>query len=223
MSEQSNRVVRIDGRDRRPWALESRDNLLRAAISEIAERGYEHARLVDIANRADLTVGSIYTWFKDKRDLFSAALQYSIANQQKTNAELLHKLRSTKSLGTDTTPWTLAVAALNPFDPDSAQPSESQKLLLEAMKMAWRDDEMRGIIQPLLVTFFEQYVDVVESAQETGDIHKNVDTEILARVLMAMPIGLAFLNLAALEAPRQERYIQIFTAISRAARLDTDT
>ena len=223
MSEQSNRVVRIDGRDRRPWALESRDNLLRAAISEIAERGYEHARLVDIANRADLTVGSIYTWFKDKRDLFSAALQYSIANQQKTNAELLHKLRSTKSLGTDTTPWPLAVAALNTFDPDSAQPSESQKLLLEAMKMAWRDDEMRGIIQPLLVAFFEQYVDVVESAQETGDIHKNVDTEILARVLMAMPIGLAFLNLAALEAPRQERYIQIFTAISRAARLDTDT
>jgi AcrR family transcriptional regulator len=168
-------------------------------------------------------VGSIYTWFKDKRDLFSAALQYSIANQQKTNAELLQKLRSTKSLGTDTTPWTLAVAALNPFDPDSAQPSESQKLLLEAMKMAWRDDEMKGIIQPLLVSFFEQYVDVIETAQKTGDIHENVDTEILARVMMAMPIGLAFLNLAALEAPLQARYVPIFAAISKAARLNPES
>ncbi|NBR92516.1 MAG: TetR family transcriptional regulator [Actinobacteria bacterium] len=57
MSEPTN-IVNIDGRDRRPWAVVSREKLLRAAIAEIADRGYEHARLVDIAARADMTVGA---------------------------------------------------------------------------------------------------------------------------------------------------------------------
>ena len=220
MSDQSNRVIRIDGRDRRPWALETRNTLLNAAVSEIAERGYEHARLVDIAARAGLTVGSIYTWFKDKRDLFSAALQFAITTQQSKNAELLDELKKNESLRIKSTPWLLAIAALNPFDSNSAQPSASQKLLIEALKVSWRDEEMKSIVQPLLIAFFEQYRDVIEAAQNSGDIHENVDTEILARVMMAMPIGLAFLNLAALEAPNQARYIPFFNSLNKAARLD---
>lgn len=220
MSDQSNRVIRIDGRDRRPWALETRNTLLNAAVSEIAERGYEHARLVDIAARAGLTVGSIYTWFKDKRDLFSAALQFAITTQQSKNAELLDELKKNESLRIESTPWLLAIAALNPFDSNSAQPSASQKLLIEALKVSWRDEEMKSIVQPLLIAFFEQYRDVIEAAQNSGDIHENVDTEILARVMMAMPIGLAFLNLAALEAPNQARYIPFFNSLNKAARLD---
>ncbi|NDF69473.1 MAG: TetR family transcriptional regulator, partial [Actinobacteria bacterium] len=67
------RIVNIDGRDRRPWALQTRDKILNAAVEEIAERGFERARLVDIAERAGVTVGSIYTWYRDKTDLFTAA------------------------------------------------------------------------------------------------------------------------------------------------------
>ena len=66
MTEVSGNVVNVDGRDRRPWALISKENLLRAAISEIAESGYERARLVDIAEKADLTVGAIYNWYGNK-------------------------------------------------------------------------------------------------------------------------------------------------------------
>ena len=59
MSQDSRNVVNVDGRDRRPWALISKTKLLDAAVAEIAERGYDRARLVDIAARADLTVGAI--------------------------------------------------------------------------------------------------------------------------------------------------------------------
>jgi len=58
MSSEPTNIVRIDGKDRRPWSVASRETLLQAAIAEIAERGYEHARLVDIAARADMTVGN---------------------------------------------------------------------------------------------------------------------------------------------------------------------
>ena len=56
MSNEPTNIVRIDGKDRRPWSVASRETLLRAAIAEISERGYEHARLVDIAARADMTL-----------------------------------------------------------------------------------------------------------------------------------------------------------------------
>ncbi|MFM7262878.1 MAG: TetR family transcriptional regulator [Acidimicrobiales bacterium] len=59
MAESPNRVVEVNGRKRRPWALQSREKLLKAAADEIAEVGFEKARLVDIARRADMTAGSI--------------------------------------------------------------------------------------------------------------------------------------------------------------------
>lgn len=69
MTDESSNIVKIDGKDRRPWSVTSRETLLRAAIAEIAERGFEHARLVDIAARADMTVGAIYNWFDNKSKL----------------------------------------------------------------------------------------------------------------------------------------------------------
>ncbi len=38
MNESIN-IVNIDGKDRRPWAVASRELMLRAAIAEIAEQG----------------------------------------------------------------------------------------------------------------------------------------------------------------------------------------
>jgi iron-sulfur cluster assembly accessory protein len=83
MSENSGNIVSIDGKDHRPWAVISREKLLKAAVSEIAERGYEKARLVDIAAKADLTVGSVYTWYKNKTDLFNAAIEFALTEQYK--------------------------------------------------------------------------------------------------------------------------------------------
>ena len=90
MSHDSGNVINVDGRDRRPWALISRTKLLDAAIAEIAERGYDRARLVDIAARADLTVGAIYNWYKNKSELFNAALEHAITEQQESNLNFLN-------------------------------------------------------------------------------------------------------------------------------------
>ena len=41
MAERSARIVNVDGRNRRPWALQSRERILKAAIDEIAEVGFD--------------------------------------------------------------------------------------------------------------------------------------------------------------------------------------
>jgi AcrR family transcriptional regulator len=50
----------------------TRERLLRAAEKVFAEKGYEGARLADIAEEAGCSVGAVYFRFKDKDALFMA-------------------------------------------------------------------------------------------------------------------------------------------------------
>lgn len=217
---QSNgRVITIDGRDRRPWALQSKEKLLRAAIAEIADRGYEKARLVDIAKRADLTVGSIYTWFEDKTDLFNAALEFAIAETQNQN-EALVKTDEFKNVSSiQTANWLIIIASLLPRKLDDASgPSEAQRMLLEALKASWRDEEAHDAILPQIAAFLSQYEAVVDAAVKSGQVSRDIDPKLLARVMLALPVGLTLLTLAGLPEPEQLKFIPIFQKFGEAVK-----
>ena len=55
-----------------PRSRERRARILAAAEQEFAEKGYEGARLADIAEAAGCSVGTVYVRFKDKSALFLA-------------------------------------------------------------------------------------------------------------------------------------------------------
>ena len=211
------RVVRIDGRDRRPWALQSKEKLLRAAIAEIADRGYEKARLVDIAKRADLTVGSIYTWFENKTDLFNAALEFAISETQRQNESLVNSEEFRNSSPNQTLQWLIVIASLLPRRLDDASgPSEAQRMLLEGLKAAWRDEEAHDAILPQIAAFLSQYEQVVEAAVKSGQVTKDVDPKLIARVLLALPVGLTLLTLAGLPEPDQMKFIPLYQKFGEA-------
>ncbi|MGX1772691.1 TetR/AcrR family transcriptional regulator [Nocardia brasiliensis] len=58
--------------------------LIDAAIADIAEHGYQAARLIDIAERAGLTTGAIYSIFGSKRALLIAATKRLVEEYQQT-------------------------------------------------------------------------------------------------------------------------------------------
>jgi AcrR family transcriptional regulator len=62
------RLTRSQSRQR------NRDALIDAALVEMAERGYQQARLDDIAERAELTTGAVYSIFGSKRNLLLAVV-----------------------------------------------------------------------------------------------------------------------------------------------------
>ena len=213
------RIVTIDGRDRRPWALVSKEKLLRAAIAEIADRGYEKARLVDIAKRADLTVGSIYTWFEDKTELFNAALEFAIAETQELNSSLVSTDGFKNISPVQTANWLVIVASLLPRRLDDASgPSEAQRMLLEALKASWRDEEAHDAILPQIAAFLGQYEAVVDAAVKSGQVSKDLHPKLLARVMLALPVGLTLLTLAGLPEPDQRKFIPIFQKFGEAIR-----
>src|SRR3712207_1344739 len=55
--------------DRRT-SLERREEILKAALSVLAERGYRGASMLEIARRARASKETLYAWFGDKRGLF---------------------------------------------------------------------------------------------------------------------------------------------------------
>ena len=205
------RIVNIDGRDRRPWALQTRDNILNAAVEEIAERGFERARLVDIAKRAGVTVGSVYTWYRGKTDLFTAALDYAIDEQRLNNERLLRMLPDHGNGA-----WTWKIAAMVPRNAEDEAPSATQRLLVEAMYAAWQNEEARATILPRLATLLSQYREVVQEGRRDGSIDPRFDAELLAFMFMALPVGLSALNLAGLERPRDVHWVAVYDAFRRA-------
>lgn len=61
--------------------------LLEAAKDEFARKGMEKASLTAIAKAAGVSPGTIYIYFKDKRDLYDSCLPPSVAEGLKTLAD----------------------------------------------------------------------------------------------------------------------------------------
>jgi len=218
MSHDSGNVINVDGRDRRPWALISRTKLLDAAVAEIAERGYDRARLVDIAARADLTVGAIYNWYKNKSELFNAALEHAITEQQQSNLNFLNSELSKSLNGAFNSHWMLLVAALAPRQGQNTGPTDTQKMLLEALTASWREEESQHSIEPHLSALLGQYENVVQSAINEGAIDSTLDAKLLAIMLFAFPIGLSLLTLAGLPEINSANFIPIIQLLDKTLR-----
>lgn len=63
------------GTGREARSAERREVILNAALDEFADRGFEAARLDDVAKRAGIAKGTIYLYFRDKETLFQELLR----------------------------------------------------------------------------------------------------------------------------------------------------
>jgi len=212
----SNNIVSIDGKDRRPWAVASRELILRAAIAEIAERGYEHARLVDIAARADMTVGAIYNWFENKSMLFGAALEFALQDQQSANRKYLTRDNVQAATGFQSNHWLMLIAALAPRQGADRAPTDAQRILLEAIRCAWREDDLNNTVRSEVSQLLAQYESIVEQAIQDGLIDKSLDAALIARVFLAFPVGLSSLTLAGAPDLDPKAFISLFLRFNEA-------
>lgn len=199
-----NRIVTVDGRRRRPWALSSRDKILAAAVKEITKVGFERAKLVDIAKRAGMTAGSVYTWFDNKEDLFQAALEDALTSQIASNASALE--------GTELADNPLfALAALVPRNYRDTGPTDAQMLLIESYYAAWRDPKARKKLTKGIHTHLDMYKSVLGGMRDKKLISPDIDIDALATMLLAIPTGLSMLSLAGLPRVDDAAWTPIYT------------
>jgi AcrR family transcriptional regulator len=208
-TESSKKVVEIDGRRRRPWALVSQENLLNSAIEEIASMGFERARLVDIAKRAGMTAGSVYTWFENKEDLFQAALQHVLTEQLKKNAEALNAAGIENS-------FLRQVAQLVPRNYTDDRPTDAQQLLIECYYAAWRDPRARDRLMEGIESQLQMYVSIFKEGQQQGFVTTEVDATVLGTFLLSIHTGLAMLSLAGIPRVADKEWVSVYALLADA-------
>lgn len=71
---QPSHEARRPARSRKIGSAARRRAILDAALMEFAERGFEAARLDDVAARAGIAKGTLYLYFADKEELFEAVV-----------------------------------------------------------------------------------------------------------------------------------------------------
>lgn len=211
MAESSKRIVVVGGRSRRPWALQSKDRILEAATAEIAAVGFERAKISEIAKRAEMAPGSVYTWFENKEDLFRAALEAALKEQILSNQVALADVDTKEN-------WLFQIAALVPRNHDDKSDTSAQILLIESYYAAWRDKKARKKLLPNINSHIEMYKNIVIEAQEIGEISSDIDAEALALIFLALPTGLSVLSLAGAPRVNDASWLELLTRFTRALK-----
>ena len=211
MAVNSKRIVKVDGRNRRPWALASKDRILAAATAEIAAVGFDRARLTEIAKRADMTPGSVYTWFENKEDLFRAALEDALTTQIVSNANALDESDHSNN-------WLFQIATLVPRNSKDTSATDAQMLLIESYYASWRDPKARKKLLKNINSHLEMYINIITNAQNQGAISKDIDATALATVLLALPTGLSLLSLAGVPRIPDSKWEAIYMRLYRAVK-----
>src|SRR4051794_23306081 len=165
--------------------------LVTAAAQVFAERGYDGAGVQEIARRAGLTTGAIYSRFSGKADLLAEAIRCFTSDEfDELFAEHAFEGRVTDILAT--------VGSHLVTRP----PAPGQAILLEAFVAARRDPEVAAMLREHLTSRADRLGELVETAKQSGAVDPALDTASV--VHFAHAVGLGFLLFEAVGLPSPE-------------------
>lgn len=162
---------------------ERREQIMDAAITCFADKGYHETSMDDIVRQAQLSKGALYWHFSGKRELFSSLFQKWMTEFGNAVVEGLQQAESAKAKLRVVVDAIRRNAAANP---------DLMRAELEFWTIAMRDDEFRGWMKQTYdadVAFMES---ILREGIENGEF-REVPVESTARMIMAYLDG-AFLH-----------------------------
>jgi AcrR family transcriptional regulator len=155
----------------------TRDRLIEAAIEVFLENGYAKTRVQDIARRAGLTTGAMYSHFTNKAALLAEAIAQhgDIALNEVVDAmdvEADHGLVAIM----------IGVRAL------SGESEPVDRLILEALAVSARDEE-EDLVSPALQRMRETMASRADSAHEVGILDERITSDALTAFLQRVVLG----------------------------------
>jgi AcrR family transcriptional regulator len=169
-----------------PAGDDTRGRLLRAAADVFAERGYAGAGVAEIARRAGLTTGAIYSQFADKSGLLLEAI----------DAVSTHEVRAVLQGTQPHDRPTDILATIGSHLVETADDG-GQSLLLEAFVAARRDPELAAMLRQRIGDQDGWLAKLVDEAKADGTVDAALDTD--AIVTLCHSIALGFLLFRSIE------------------------
>jgi TetR/AcrR family acrAB operon transcriptional repressor len=171
-------------------ALQTRQDLLDAALAVFSEKGFHATRLQDVAAAAGTTRGAIYHHFQNKADLYRTLVQEAA---EQGNRAVLQAVEAGGSFSEICTRILVLsaqmlvedkrfrqIAALSLYK-TGASPELEQ---IEAMRVEQARQTVQGV-----ATYMQLGID-------SGDLRDDLDAETIARAFLALQNGIAWLWLA---------------------------
>jgi len=184
-----------DGRQRRERRFaRRRQEILAAAAQIIAEKGYSGATTKEIAVAADVAEGTLYNYFRDKRDILLAIASEAEAPME---AALLAAGRLKNREG-------IIVLFERALDLTEARLPFLRALLTEA----WTDDNLLRDFVSARLSRIARLVEAFIAERVAGNVFRPIDPALGARLAMGMFGGLVLPIVRGVEplpAPEQRR------------------
>ena len=177
------------------------DRLLAAAADLFAEKGYEQAGVAEIARRAGVTTGAIYSRYTGKADL----LQDAVKNHAPT--EITRLLRAEDN---DQSPKDI-LADMGEHLLDDLH--ESTGIFIEALVAARRDPDLAIVLHQLATHEGEQVKKILEAAKTSGSIDQDLDNLALVRLAHAIGYGMNVTRLLGLELPTKDSWTDVIDRV----------
>jgi AcrR family transcriptional regulator len=172
---------------RRPRREEVRRRLLEAASETFLEKGFLDSTLDDIARRAGLSKGAVYSNFESKQEIIRLLLEKRLERMR----EVIAAATDPVAANGDERRTSAAVMADNLIaDGDWVQ------LVLEFASRAGRDAAVREIYTPFLRVQREEVARVIEQALADGPEHDDDYAALVGTILVALRYGLALAHAA---------------------------
>jgi len=196
----------------------TRQRLVAAAAEVFAERGYDGAGVQEIARRAGLTTGAIYSRYTGKAELLRDAIAAhstdeldELFNQHRFEGHVSDVIRVAGSHLVERT-------AQHAADPAAA-------LLLEAFVAARRDPEIRTVVKGVLEERAGRLAEIIEAAKADGSVDPAVDTDAAVRFCHAVGLGFLIYEALELDLPLAEPWEALITrlVVALAATTEPDT
>jgi AcrR family transcriptional regulator len=164
-------------------ADQRREQMLRAALDVIAERGYAESRIADVAERAGTSPALVIYYFKTKDQLLTEAIRFSEDSWYEAGTRRMAQIPTAAGKLEE-------IVAMSCLPEADSEPSSSWALWLDLWAQSVRHPEVASVRQKFDERWRELICSLVVAGQEAGEFGP-VDPVDFAVLLSALLDGLA--------------------------------
>lgn len=176
--------------------------LLKAAVEVLAEKGYDGAGVAEIARRAGLTTGAIYSRYSGKAELLAAAVQQSTPQE----FDQLFAEHDFQGQARDM----LQAIGSHLVNRD---PSPVQAILLEAFVAARHDPEFRQLLQAQFYSRRARLATLIEVGKQEGIVDVELDTEAVVHFAYAVALGFLLYEALGISHPDHDAWERVINKV----------
>ena len=190
----------------------SRQALLDATLDLIDEVGVDKVRVTAVVERAGLTTGSLYWFFKNREALINSALAERYIRKMR---EMLDETTARARAGAVVP----SEAAFGVADLTEEGRAEARAERIRVLAAAIDNPDLTLRVAELQRELIGQLADLVRVGQEHGVIRSDVNPHATAVMIHATTVGLAIVDLAPDLMPKQSDWIALNTIVVNALRV----